>query len=70
MVNFGNSAVFFFHADVSNQISGLSMNILSVGDKSLVEKGFFSNSAADLLPALGFLGGLYNFCSFIIFSLM
>ena len=46
------------------------MNILSVGDKSLVEKGFFLNSTADLLPALGFPGGLYNFCNFIIFSLM
>ena len=30
-----------------------------------------TNSAGDLLPALGFLGGLYNFCNFvIIFSLI
>ena len=34
-------------------------------------KEAFGNSAADLLPVLGFLGGLYNFCNFvIIFSLM
>ena len=47
------------------------MNILRTGDKSPVQRGFFTNSAGDLLPALGFLGGLYNFCSFvIIFSLM
>ena len=32
---------------------------------------FFANSAGDLLHALEFLGGLYNFCNFvIIFSLM
>ena len=32
---------------------------------------FFTYSADDLLPARGFLGGLYNFCNFaIIFSLM
>ena len=36
--------------------AGLSMNILSDG-----ERGFFTNSAGNLLPALGFLGGLYNF---------
>ena len=36
--------------------AGLSMNILRVG-----ERGVFTNSAGDLLLALGFLGGLYNF---------
>ena len=47
------------------------MNILRVGDKSPVQKGFFTNSTSYLLPALGFLGGLYNFCNFVvIFSLM
>ena len=47
------------------------MNILCTGDKSLVQRGFFTNSAGNLLPALGFLGGLYNFCNFvIIFCLM
>ena len=51
--------------------TGLSMNILYVGDKLPVQRGFFKNSAGDLLLALGFLGGLYNFCNFvIIFSLM
>ena len=37
-------------------ISGLSMNILHTGDKSPVDRGFFTNSVLDLLPALGFLG--------------
>ena len=47
------------------------MNILQAGDKSPVQRGFFTNSAGGLLPALGSLGGLYNFCNFmIIFSLM
>ena len=47
------------------------MNILHVDNKLPVQRGFFANSAGDLLPALGFLGGLYNFCNFvIIFSLM
>ena len=46
------------------------MNISHAGDKSPVQRGFFTNSAGDLLTALGFLGGLYNFCNFvIIFSL-
>ena len=46
--------------------AGLSMNILCMGDKSPVQRGFFTNSMRDLLPALGFLGGLYNFCNFVI----
>ena len=47
------------------------MNILRTGDKSPVQRGFFTNSAGDLLPALGFLGRLYDFCNLvIIFSLM
>ena len=47
------------------------MNILLVGDKLPVQRDFFTNSAGDLLPTLGFLGGLYNFCNFvIIFFLM
>ena len=47
------------------------MNILRAGNKSPMEKGFFKNSAGDLLPALRFLGGLYNFCNFVIvFSLI
>ena len=47
------------------------MNILLAGDKSPVHRGFFTNSAGDLLPALEFLGWLYNFCNFvIIFCLM
>ena len=47
------------------------MNILRAGDKSPVQRSFFSNSAGDLLPALEFLGRLYNFRNLvIIFSLM
>ena len=41
------------------------MNILLVGDKLPMQRGFFTNSAGDLLSALGFLGGLYNFCNFV-----
>ena len=45
------------------------MNILYMGNKS--PKGFFTNGAGDLLPALDVLGRLYNFCNLvIIFSLM
>ena len=44
------------------------MNILRAGDKSPVQRGFFTNSAGDLLPALGFLGGLHNFCNYIFFN--
>ena len=43
--------------------AGLSVNILSAGDKSPVQI-----AAGDLLPALGFLGGLYNFCNYIFFN--
>ena len=47
------------------------MNILRVGDKSPMQRGFFTNTAGDLLSALGFLGELSNLCNFvIIFSLM
>ena len=47
------------------------MNILRAGDKLPVQKGFFKNGAGDLLPALRFQGGVYNFCNFvIIFSLL
>ena len=46
------------------------MNISHVGGKSPVQRGFYTNSVGDLLTALGFLGGLHNFCTFvIIFSL-
>ena len=47
------------------------MNILHTGNKSPMQRGFFTNNTGDLLLTLGFLGGLYNFCNFvIIFSLM
>ena len=47
------------------------MNILRAGDKSRVQRGLFTNSAGDLLPALDFLGGLHNFCNLVImFSLI
>ena len=56
---------------MSRSFNELLMNILHAGDKSPVQRGFLTNSMGDLLPALGFLGGLYNFCNFvIIFSLM
>ena len=61
----GNSASL-----IKTVTTGLSMNILCAGDKSPVQRGFFTTSADDLLATLGFLGGLYNFCNFvIIFSL-
>ena len=50
-------------------VTGLSMNILCTGNKSSMQKGFFTNSAGDLLPALGFLGGLYNFWNSVIMFL-
>ena len=40
-------------------------------NKYLAQRGFSKNRVGDLLPALRFLGGLYNFCNFvIIFSLI
>ena len=57
--------------ELFDDLSGLSMNILCAGDKSLVQLSFFTNSTGDLLPTLEFLGRLYNFCNLvIIFSLM
>ena len=41
------------------------MNILCVGDKSPMQKGFSKNGVGDLLPALRFVGRLYNFCNFV-----
>ena len=47
------------------------MNILGMGYKLQVQRSFFNNSVGDLLPALSFLGGLYDFSNFvIIFSWM
>ena len=46
--------------------SGLSMIILHMGDKSPMQEHFFKNSAGNLLSTLRFLGGLYNFCNFVI----
>ena len=48
------------------QTSGLSMNILCAGNKSPVQRDFSKNGAGDLLSALRFLGGVYNFCNFVI----
>ena len=51
--------------------TGLSMNILRAGNESPVQIGFLKNNVGYLLPALRFLGGLYNFHYFVvIFSLM
>ena len=53
------------------RLAGLSMNILCAGDKLPMQRGFFKNNAGNLLPALRFLGGLYNFCNCVIkFSLL
>ena len=46
--------------------SGLLMNILHAGNRSPMQECFLKNSMNDLLPALRFLGGLYNFCNFVI----
>ena len=48
-----------FHLD-------LSMNIFCAGNKSSVQRGFSKNGTGNLLPALRFLSGLYNFCNFVI----
>ena len=40
---------------------GLLMNIVHTGNKAPMQSGFFKNSAGNLLPALRFLGRLYNF---------
>ena len=50
----------------SGTITGLSMNILCAGDKLPMQRGFPKNGMGSLLPALRFLGGLYNFCNFVI----
>ena len=51
--------------------TGLSMNILCAGNKSVMQRDLFKNSAGDLLPTLRFLSGLYNLHHFVIlFSLM
>ena len=49
-----------------SEVTGYSKNYLHMGDKLPVQRGFFTNGASDLLPALGFLGGLYSFCNFVI----
>ena len=41
-------------------VTGLSMNILWKDNRSPAQKGFFKNSAGNLLPALRFQGELYN----------
>ena len=47
------------------------MNIFRAGDKLPVQRGFFTDSARDLLPVLDFLGELNIFCNLVImFSLM
>ena len=47
---------------------GLSMNILCTGNKSPMQRGFFTNSVGDLVLALVFLAGCIIFV--IIFSLL
>ena len=45
------------------------MNILHACNKLPMQRGFFTNSTGDLLPARS--DGLYNFCNLVInFSLM
>ena len=47
-------------------LADLSMNILCLGDKSPIQRGFFKNKTSRLVPALRFLVGLYKFCNFVI----
>ena len=42
----------------SISVTGPQMNTLHAWDKSPMDRGFFTNSTGDLLPFLGFLGGL------------
>ena len=46
-----------------DRFAGLSMNIWHTGNKSSVQRGFFTYRVGDLLPPppLGPLGGLHNF---------
>ena len=44
------------------------MDILCVGDKSPMQRGFFSKNMGDLLSILGFLRRLYNFYNFVVIS--
>ena len=48
-----------FSIFATNNLSetGLSMSTLRAGDKSPVQRGFFTNSKGDLLPVLGFWAG-------------
>ena len=48
-------------------VTGLSKNTFCMGNKSLVQRGFFKISVSDLLPALRFLSKLYNICNFVSF---
>ena len=41
------------------------MSILHAEDKSPVRRGFFTSSTGGLLPAVGFLSRLHNFCNYI-----
>ena len=49
---------------------GLSMNILRMGNKLPLQRGFFKNSTGNFLLTLRFLGGLSNSCNLVIFSLI
>ena len=51
-------------------VTDLSMNILSAGNKSPMQRVFSKNSMSNLLPALRFLGRRYKFHNFVIFPLM
>ena len=44
----------------------LSMDILCACNRLPLQRGFFKYSTGNLLPVLRFLGGLYNFCNFVI----
>ena len=63
---------FWFYSclkELYSNSTDLSMNILGMGYKLQVQRSFFNNSVGDLLPALSFLGGLYDFSNFVIIFL-
>ena len=45
------------------------MNTLCAVNKLPMQRGFFKTSMGDLLPALRFLGRLYNFCILYLYFL-
>ena len=57
---------FFIFSEESHPLKQAIQLIFCVGNKLPVHRGFLKNVMDDLLPILRFLGGLYNFCNFVI----